>query len=956
VLLFFREKLEKEKRWKQEVAQKKQQMQEELELTRAERLHQAFIHSKFIKEALDETDSPAWRLGIQKRKEREQRKIHFHKKMIEQRKTKHALITAKLRHIIENDLNEFDARNKTINQKQGEDTTIIPTCKSLGSTSAPPSPEHTSEAFAERIKQQRLNREKKREDMERKRRKFLQECLFRQSKLNETRVNNVLQDLVLRETNFELEAKKQMKNILKYKEVCQENRIRRDANYQAQLETDAQKEIERDTQQYQHLVQRYGDDISIQHSQKDRFALAELASAHYSNVETATEIVKDILEFMIQIAAKREHTMYTRSQVSTIFLQADTWEENKVMFANKGNQENSEDLLNIFQLQKYLQHFQAESIEEEILERGQYDKSLFVGSEKKLPERFALGEAIKYVRHLSTSSIVPDGQTRSQHQRVIPNFPIKILLFGQPFAGKRTQAYHLADKYNLQVISVLELIDQARTDSSEVSNELKFEITNNLRNGQEISPQIYSRLVLDALSSIPVLEKQGWILYDLPGTHVHAQSLEEHLSGYIDPSLIPTLDDHESILAPGFPREKLPLDFFHGKSGIHLVFDLQTQENNLEERCFGHLQDGTTKEEFHLIYAPQPDPSGIARHRLQQKFVEQHHRNENTSNIVTGVTCEHLSLVQYQSESHFQGSFREWYTKFNTLQIVDANDSVEATTAQMVATIDNLLVKQAANHQMAMQKREEGENVKMESEEVRQRNYAQMEQAIINAKEEVAKAQQAVHAAEVQKAKKNELAELRGCVGSANKQLEACLTEAEEMIKEERIGLGSTKKAYSGVLEPEIAKMIANTWSQMEQTFIEEMKESFTTLRNARISLEDKSKSIVDEFMAFLRRVDNKQTVMIKFQQMFNCVEADMRFENETKEELHARTDVLQKDLCHVVNAKTTENQIELDYVLKEGWKENQTRQLAAIFHRMLQAEGDRFRTSIQVLIDGNIL
>lgn len=61
------------------------EQKEILEATKAERLHRAYIHSSFIKEALEETDSPAWRLALQKKNAREQRRAAFFQQLMKKR-------------------------------------------------------------------------------------------------------------------------------------------------------------------------------------------------------------------------------------------------------------------------------------------------------------------------------------------------------------------------------------------------------------------------------------------------------------------------------------------------------------------------------------------------------------------------------------------------------------------------------------------------------------------------------------------------------------------------------------------------------------------------------------------------------------------------------------------------------------------------------------------------------
>jgi hypothetical protein len=50
-------------------------------------------------------------------------------------------------------------------------------------------------------------------------------------------------------------------------------------------------------------------------------------------------------------------------------------------------------------------------------------------------------------------------------------------------------------------------------------------------------------------------------------------------------------------------------------------------------------------------------------------------------------------------------------------------------------------------------------------------------------------------------------------------------------------------------------------------------------------------------FLAFLKRPDDKQVSLSEFQKTFNAIEMDMRFEDETKAELHFRVEELRNTL-----------------------------------------------------------
>ena len=54
-------------------------------------------------------------------------------------------------------------------------------------------------------------------------------------------------------------------------------------------------------------------------------------------------------------------------------------------------------------------------------------------------------------------------------------------------------------------------------------------------------------------------------------------------------------------------------------------------------------------------------------------------------------------------------------------------------------------------------------------------------------------------------------------------------------------------------------------------------------------------------FKSYLKRPDGKQPLLSAFQQSFNAVETDMRYDEETKAELHLRNEELRDGLWKLV-------------------------------------------------------
>uniref|UniRef100_H3HBP7 Uncharacterized protein n=1 Tax=Phytophthora ramorum TaxID=164328 RepID=H3HBP7_PHYRM len=102
-------------------------------------------------------------------------------------------------------------------------------------------------------------------------------------------------------------------------------------------------------------------------------------------------------------------------------------------------------------------------------------------------------------------------------------------------------------------------------------------------------------------------------------------------------------------------------------------------------------------------------------------------------------------------------------------------------------------------------------------------------------------------------------------------------------------------------------------WNDMEVEYISTMKTSFALLREQRHRTTERARLMTSEFCEFIRRPDQKQEIVNLFQKLFNEVVDEMRFDDLTKLELHARADVLQDELGALVEANSADNDEELN-------------------------------------------
>ncbi|RLN94413.1 hypothetical protein BBJ28_00011171 [Nothophytophthora sp. Chile5] len=840
------------------------------------------------------------------------------------------------------------------------------------------------------IKQQKQQREQRKENLARRRKRFVQECVYTHSRIGSARVTSFLENVVLRGTNSEKEVQDEMDGILVYKEVVRENRAMRSQEYVNQEELDTAAAVDRDTSSYHNLVLQFEDDTEMQSIQRERVKVSIEAADHHLSETLSRAAMTDMVEFVLFIAAKREETLYARD--STVFLAPETWAEYKVQFASCHNlrdvsmptaEDSSQtELLDRHEFEQYLASFRPFCVPADSLGPSTNVSSAspwcppdsrFLGVVDTIEDCFVLGEEIKYLRWTSHTASLRDpepstGDMKEQESSVMTNEQVavtphvgsrvgpcrqlRILIFGPPFAGKETQAKRLGEKHNLVVLSVHELIQNVIHKQSDLGQQ----VADTLSNGNELPPEFYGRLIAETLGEIEAealapasndekenvaaVKKSGWVIYDLPGTEQHGRHLEEQLTGYVDPELIPSPYDFESAIAPGRSKPALPPTLLHGKSGVDLVFYINCATSTVLDRCLGQVEDEATGQTCHLLYDPPPDDS-IVRHRL-------HHVNRSAH------SSELLSL-DYLANDAFACDQKAWHAKFQTLHEVPPNSAMTAAEIHetMSAIVDAFEEKKAMEMRSLQHEKETKELALMVSEEERHRRLCNFESSISEIQHAVVACESSLQEAEEAKAKKEDITELRQAVEAAQQQLESAIVSAKSWMNEEQALRPSTNTEFSGELVPAMASVLVAEWDDVEAAYISSMKANFSLQRGLRRLVAQRSQMLATEFCEFMRRSDQKQVIVNQFQRRFNEVIDEMRYDVLTKVELHARVDMLQDELEALINTKSAESEEELNDMVGDGWTTDTCQQSATIYQMALQAECDRFRASVQLLIDG---
>lgn len=110
-----------------------------------------------------------------------------------------------------------------------------------------------------------------------------------------------------------------------------------------------------------------------------------------------------------------------------------------------------------------------------------------------------------------------------------------------------------------------------------------------------------------------------------------------------------------------------------------------------------------------------------------------------------------------------------------------------------------------------------------------------------------------------------------------------------------------------------------------------------------------------NSFLKFLHRPDGKQEKLEQFIKEFNDFSdayPDLREDEQTKDELHQRTDILSDELWEIIEERKEQHIEERKKIMESGWIEHEQGFIVNSAQLLMQAEVDKFKSSIQILHD----
>jgi len=128
------------------------------------------------------------------------------------------------------------------------------------------------------------------------------------------------------------------------------------------------------------------------------------------------------------------------------------------------------------------------------------------------------------------------------------------------------------------------------------------------------------------------------------------------------------------------------------------------------------------------------------------------------------------------------------------------------------------------------------------------------------------------------------------------------------------------------------------------------MRQSLKKQRVQRENIQQYLYNVQMQFLTFLKRHDGKQQVLEKFIEDFNAFsdqQPDMREDDQTKEELHQRTDILSDEHWEIAEERKEQAVDERKKIMESGWVEFSLEYLTSCASQMMQSEIDKFKGSI---------
>ena len=156
-------------------------------------------------------------------------------------------------------------------------------------------------------------------------------------------------------------------------------------------------------------------------------------------------------------------------------------------------------------------------------------------------------------------------------------------------------------------------------------------------------------------------------------------------------------------------------------------------------------------------------------------------------------------------------------------------------------------------------------------------------------------------------------------------------------------------------IDDDFKPVLLKLWQTLSTNYKKQTKKVFRLTRAQRERVLEKLAHIQRQYLSFLHRPDIKQEKLEAFISSFNDFSdayPDLREDDQTKEELHQRVDILSDEMWEIIEERKEQDVEERKKIMESGWIEYELGFAVSSAHQLMQAEVDKFKHSIQIIHD----
>ena len=342
--------------------------------------------------------------------------------------------------------------------------------------------------------------------------------------------------------------------------------------------------------------------------------------------------------------------------------------------------------------------------------------------------------------------------------------------------------------------------------------------------------------------------------------------------------------------------------------------------------------------------------------RIDKKKNVIYHIQDNPPSVEEQQLCEVIEPIDDESESmaclidrwvafdQTRNGLKKWLTQFgdeptttNLMHTIEASDDINSVFGR----IEDIL-KQVSERK---QQKETLLRSTIQGQIIRQQEIEEQEKlrALQEEEETKQKTEEASQEATPDDQKSAGAKTARSNQKSKESMRDASQVSADEPLPERN----NVDEDFRGVL--------MNLWKKISTTYKLQMTQSLKKQRVQRENIQEYLHNVQSQFLTFLKRLDNKQEVLDKFIQEFNDFSdqyPDMREDDQTKEELHQRVDILSDELWEIAEERREQAVEERKKIMESGWVEFSLEYLTSCAQNMMQGEIDKFKGTVQLIHD----